>query len=179
MTGRARHEARWTHADATVRGTHRNRGWVMLLVGFAAVVTLATVAYLEFMRFETVSYELRQCDRPLSESSSWAEVEAAGCAPVTLSDAADLVVLEAATRSAPDRVDGSTWVFEEVPVNSPAHAVELVTPFAGRTAVIAEPTNRVLRDEMSSDASGTRWSGFIGSRGPTEYWLLVTPAQAG
>jgi hypothetical protein len=178
MTGRARHEARWTHAEATVRGTHRNRGWV-LLVGFAALVTLSTVAYMEFMRFETVSYELRQCERPLSESSSWADVEAAGCEPVTLTDAADLVVVEAATRSAPDRVDGSTWVFDEVPVNSPAHAVELVTPVAGQSVVIAEPTNRVVRDEMSTDASGTRWTGFIGSRGPTEYWLLVTPAQAG
>lgn len=178
MTSRARHEARWTHAEATVRGTHRNRGWV-LLVGFAALVTLSTVAYMEFMRFETVSYELRQCERPLSATSSWADVEAAGCEPVTVTDDAGLTVVESATRSSPDRVEGSTWFFDEVPVNWPAHSLELVTPVAGESGVIAEPTNQVVRGELSRDTSGTRWTGFIGSRGPTEYWLLVTPAQAG
>lgn len=175
MSTRARHEARWSHADATVRGRgQRNRGWVLLL-GFAVIVMLATVAYLEFMRFETVTYELRQCEQPLTESSSWADVEAAGCEPLAVTGAADLLQIESSTRNAPDRVEGSTWVFDGVAVNSPAHAIELVSPVDAQSGVIAEPTNQVVRSELSPDASGTRWSGFIGSRGPTEYWLLLTP----
>lgn len=175
MGARARHEARWTHADATVRGrAQRNRGWV-LLVGFAAIVMLATVAYLEFMRFETVTYQLRQCEQPLTEDSSWADVEAAGCEPLAITGDANLLQIEASSRNAPDRVEGSTWTFDEVPVNSPAHAIEMVSPIAARSGVIAEPTNEVVRSTLSPDTSGTRWSGFIGSRGPTTYWLLLTP----
>lgn len=175
MSARARHEARWTHEHATVRGRRQgNRGWV-LIIAFAAVALMATVAYLEFMRFETVRYELRQCAQPLTEESSWAEVEAAGCEPLPLTGQASLTRVEGSSHHEPDSIEGSAWIFEGVPVNSPAHAIELVSPVAAEQGIIAEPTNETVRSELSPDTSGLRWSGFIGSRGPQEYWLLLTP----
>lgn len=175
MSTRARHEARWTHSESTVRGRGpRNRGWVLLLC-FAAILLIATVAYMQLMRFETVTYELRQCEQPLTDSSSWADVEAAGCQPLAVTGSAGLLQIESSSRNAPDRVEGSTWVFDAVAVNSPAHAIELTSPVPAQSGVIAEPTNKVVRSRLSPDASGTLWTGFIGSRGPTTYWLLLTP----
>lgn len=175
MSARARHEARWTHESSTVRGNRRrNRGWVVLLC-FAVIVVLATVAYREFMRFETVSYELRRCEQALTEDSSWADVQAAGCEPVAIASDDSLLLQEESALKSPDRTDGSTWLFDEVPVNSPAHSFQLQTSFEARSGVVVEPTNQRIRTELSSDASGTRWTAFIGSRGPTEYWILLTP----
>lgn len=175
MSTRARHEARWTHKDSTVSGRRQgNRGWVIIL-GFLAIALAATVAYMEYMRFETVSYELRQCAEPLTEDSTWADVQAAACEPLSLTDGASLTLIEGSSRQQPDSAQGSTWVIDGVAVNSPAHAIEIVSPVVAESGVIAEPTNQVVRSTLSKDASGTRWTGFIGSRGPTEYWLLLTP----
>lgn len=172
---RARHEAAWTHSAATVRGRRNaNRGWVIGL-GFLAIILVSSVVYTRYLGVSTVTYELRQCREPLTEMSSWAQVEAAGCEPLAATGDASVRVMEESSTLEADAVEGATWTFDDVPVNSPAHAVKVVTPLAGRTAVVAEPTNRRVRTELTSDAAGTRWTGHIGSRGPTEYWILLTP----
>lgn len=170
----AAHEARWTHPDAGTRKRQRNRGWVIAL-GFLALVLTTTLVYREYLAVSTVTYEMRECREPLTESSSWADVEAAGCVPLTAAGDGSIIVMEeGATREAKS-VEGATWTFEGVPVNSPAHGLRLRTPLAAQTAVVAEPTNQRVRTELSGDVAGTQWSGHIGSRGPTEYWILLTP----
>lgn len=174
MSLRARHEAHWTHDDALVKGRRQgNRGWV-LLIAFALVFGLATTAYLTLMRFETVSYQLRTCTEPLTKDSTWVEVRRADCEPVDASGA-ELELFEESDRRSPDRIEGSTYFFDEVPVNWPVPGISLRTTDPMRSIVLAEPTTQTIRRELSSDASDTRWSANVGSRGPVEYWILVTP----
>lgn len=146
----------------------------MLIPLVALIAVAATTAYIRFMGFETVSYELRQCEQPLTAESSWDEVQAAGCDPA---DAAGTRVelYHEGVYVEPDSVSEATYTFEGWPVNSPSHAIGVWTTDSARSIVVAEPTNEAVRDQLSSDSAGTTWSGFVGARGPTTYWVLLTP----
>ena len=86
-----------------------------------------------------------------------------------------VAVYEGTSRHEPSSVDGARYAFSDFPVNTPAHSVEISgTPALG-TVLIADPAGRQVRREMAGSASGTEWTGFVGSRGPTEYWLLLSP----
>lgn len=171
---RARHEAKWSHEEARVKGRRQSNRWWIMLLGFALIVVLAALGYTRFWNFETVSYELRQCTQPLTAESSWAEVQDAACDPVPAGSNQLAVTIEREVAE-PDTVEGSTYFFEMMPVNSPAPALRAELERPARTVVVAEPENEQIRRAMSGDASGTRWSASIGSRGPTAYWVLVTP----
>lgn len=176
MSTRSRHEARWTHKAATVTGRKaHNRPWVLLVL-VAAIAVLATVGYVRFMGFTTVTYEFRQCQAPLDEQSDWSTVQAAACDPAPL-DGAEIVLMRSSEAVAATRVDGSSLVWERWPLNSPEHSIEIELPGPARSVVIAEPEAERIRTELTKDASGTRWGGHIGGRGPTTYWILVTPGQ--
>lgn len=146
----------------------------MLIPLAAVIVVAATLGYVRFMGFETISYELRHCQETLSGDADWEQVQAAACDPQDAATTTVELVHEGGVEP-PDSTSGSVYTFEDWPVNSPSHSISVTTSEVVRTVIVVEPTNEVVRDELTSDATGTRWSGFIGSRGPTEYWVLVTP----
>lgn len=172
---RARHEAAWTHADATVRGSvGRNRGWVMLAVGFALVAIVSTFAYNRLMNFQDVTFELRSCQEPLTGESTWSQVQAAACDPVAI-DSQVLTRWSEGHQTPADRAVGSSWTFTSVPVNTVVNAVELELAEPARSVVVAEPSREDVRVALTPDAAGTTWSGHIGDRAATTMWVLVTP----
>ena len=160
-----------------VHGTYQNRLWVPVVI--AAVIGVLVFGYYQrFMAFDTVSYELRHCSEPLTADSTWQEVEAAECEPV---DAAGttFVLFEERSQHDPSAVTGSVFTFEDFPVNSVAHSPQLILTEPAETVVVAEPTNEQLRRPMRrTSVDGLRWSGYTGARGPTEYWILVTPTTS-
>lgn len=171
---RARHEGRWTHEEATVRGrTQGNRPWILLLC-VALIVGLSALGYSRYMNFQTVSYELRECSQPLSAESTWEQVQQAGCRPVDpVGTRLSAVVQQEALT--PDAVEGSTFVFDEVAQHTQEHALRADLDRPARTVVVAEPEEQTIRRQMNGDRAGTTWTGHIGSRGPLYYWVLVTP----
>ena len=174
MSTRSRHEARWTHETSTVTGRkNKNRAWVLLVLA-AVVIGLATLGYVRFMGFAPVSYELRECAEPLTEEASWAQVQAAACDPAA-DVGATVTLMRGSEAVAPDTVEDATLTWESWPVNSPEHAIEVDLDEPAQSVVIAEPDTERLRTALSPDASDTRWGGFIGGRGPTTYWVLITP----
>lgn len=171
---RARHEASWTDAEATVKGSpQRNRPWVLIL-GVALIVGLASLGYSRFWNMQTVSYELRECVQPLTDESTWEQVQAAACDPVE-PGRTRLFVTNEGEQIAPATVEGSTFSFDMIPVHSPAPGLRAELDRPAQSVVIAEPENQQIRRQMNGDAAGTGWSANIGSRGPLHYWVLVTP----
>ncbi|WP_131105835.1 hypothetical protein [Ornithinimicrobium sufpigmenti] len=171
---RARHEASWTHAEATVKGsTQGNRPWVLILC-VALIVGLATLGYSRFWNLQTVSYELRECAQPLTDESTWEQVQAAGCDPVDPGQT-KLWVTNEGEQIEPATVEGSTFSFDMIPIHSPAPGLRVELDGAAQSIVIAEPENQKIRRQMNGDRAGTSWSANIGSRGPLHYWVLVTP----
>jgi hypothetical protein len=158
-----------------VHGRKQSQPWVVV-VFVIVIAALVVVGYQRFMAFETIRYELRTCERSVVADASWAAVEASGCRPLG-AVTGEVVVYEGTSRHDPDSIDGATFVFDRFPVNSTAHSVELTGIEPAESVLIAEPTNERIRRAMSGNASGTTWTGFIGDRGPTEYWLLVTPVD--
>lgn len=174
-TMRARHEGRWTHDEATVKGSRsRNRWWIMLAPA-ALIVILAAVGYTRFWNFQTVHYGLRQCNQPLSLESTWAEVQAAACDPIDPAGVQLTIRNEGQEVIEPSAVEGSTLSFDDIPVNSPAPAIRIELDRPAGAIVLAEPDHERIRRELNGDASGTSWSANVGSRGPTDYWVLITP----
>lgn len=175
MTTRARHEAKWTHEDATVKGkfTH-NRGWWMLVVAFAAVALVSTFAYGRLMNFQDVTFELRHCQQPLTADSTWAEVQAAGCDPAPV-DGAAATHWNQGSATSPDTTGETSWTFERLPVNTVVNAIEFDLPEPAVTVVVAEPDKQTVRRALTSDVSDTTWTGMIGDRASTTMWVLVTP----
>ncbi|MFK5647295.1 hypothetical protein ACI3ET_12310 [Ornithinimicrobium sp. LYQ121] len=172
---RARHEASWTDEDAVVKGrVGRNRAWVLLAL-FAALAVLSTVTFNRFMNFQDVTYQLRSCTAPLTQESTWDEVQAAACDPVPAAGA-ELTLWAASHERPADATTGDSWTFEDVPVNTAQTSMEIRLPQAARSVVLAEPDNEVVRRELRPDASDRRWTANVGGRGPTTYWVLVTPA---
>lgn len=176
MAQRSRHEARWTHEQATVKGRgHGNRGWWALALGFAVIVVATTLAFNRYMNFQDVTFELRHCDASLTAESTWREVQAAACDPATI-EGDELTMWHGGAQSSPDATGEMSWTFEDVPVNTVLNAMEITTSGPAESVVLAEPDNEHIRRALTSDTEGTRWSANIGGRGPTTYWVLVTPA---
>ena len=172
---RARHEAAWTHQDATVRGSAgRNRGWVMLAVGFAVIALLSIFAYNRLMNFQTVTFELQRCQAPLGEAATWADVRAAGCEPAPI-DGDVLTMWHGGDQSGADDETESAWIFEGVPVNTVVNSMQIDTAAPARSVVLVEPDKERVRTVLTSDSVGTRWSGYVGDRAATTLWVLVTP----
>jgi hypothetical protein len=156
-----------------VNGRTRSRPWVIVLI-VAAIAAVVVLAYQRFMAFDTVTYELRACATPVSPQSSWSDIEAAGCEPVS-DDSVSVVVYEGTSRHEPSSVAGARYSFGDFPVNTTAHSVEVNGTDPMGTVLIVEPTNERIRREMAGNADGTAWTGFVGARGPTEYRILMSP----
>ncbi|WP_151525597.1 hypothetical protein [Serinicoccus kebangsaanensis] len=175
MSTRSRHEARWTDERSTASGRlPRNKWWTLPLLVALALVALYG-GYRVYMGIDTVTYEVRECQQPLAEGASWAEVQAAACDAVP-ADSLTMALMRGEERVEPDEVAGPLLTWDAWAVNSPEHSVQLVVDEPAETIVIAEPDNERVRVSLTSDTSGTRWGGFIGGRGPTSYWVLITPA---
>lgn len=171
---RARHEGRWTHEEATVRGrTQVNRPWILILC-VVLVVGLSALGYSRYNNFQTVSYELRECSQPLTAESTWEQVQQAGCRPVDPAGSQLVVFIEREIVQ-PGTVEGSTFSFDKIPLHSPAPGLRAELTRPARTVVVAEPENEQIRRQMRSDSTEQNWSANIGSRGPLHYWVLVTP----
>ena len=175
MATRSRHEARWTSPEASVKDRRGNQGWVMLVVGFAVIAVISTLAFNRYMNFQDVTFELRRCQAPLSEEASWQDVQAAACdvAPI---QGDELTMWHEGSQTPADATSESAWTFEDVPINSVVNAMEINTSQPAESVLLVEPDNQRVRRALTSDSARTRWSGHIGDRGPTTYWVLVTPA---
>ena len=75
--------------------------------------------------------------------------------------------------------EGPTWWFEDVQIDTVANAVQVDLADPARSVVLFDHEDGSVRTALTPDASDTRWTRTVGTRGPTSYWLLVTPAQAG
>lgn len=178
MATRHRSEAVWTAPEAVVKGRARqNRPWVLaaLIIALVAVVVLT---WSRTMGISDVTYELRTCAEPLDAGSSWAEVQAAGCVPAPTAGTRVTLWAEGDQQDA-DVVDDTTWTFQDVPVNTAATAIEVDLSDPATSVVLVEPGNEQVRRALTKDAPGLSWTANVGARGPTAYWLLVTPASAG
>jgi hypothetical protein len=176
MTTRNRFEAAWTHPESSVKGrVRRNRAWVLAAL-FAIVAVVTTLAWGRMMNISDVTYELRVCQEPLDADSGWAQVEAAGCTTAS-AEGTHVTLWAEGSQEEPDATTGTSWTFEDVPVNSPATAIQVDLGSPARSVVLAEPTNERVRRELSGDAAGQRWTANVGSRGPVTYWVLVTRAE--
>lgn len=174
MMARARHEGQWTHEESIVKGSsQKNRAWVLILL-VAAVIGLAVLGYTRFWNLQTVTYELRSCAQPLTEESTWAEVQAAACDPMD-PGGVELVVSNEAEMVEPSEVDGSTFTFESMPINSPAPGLRMELEGPARTVVVADPDNERIHGAANGASSATSWSAYIGAGGPQHYWVLITP----
>ena len=179
MTIRHRNEAAWTHEDALVRGhPRRDRAWVLIVLAVLGVVVI-TLSWSRMMGISDVTYEYRVCREPLTQESTWSQVQAASCDVAPLGDAR-LTLWAQGDQQEPDVTAASSWTFEDVPVNTSATAVELDVSDPATSVVLAEPTNQQVRRALTSDTTRTTWSANVGARGPVTYWVLVTPtSQAG
>lgn len=158
-----------------VHGQDRNSPWIMLAI-VVLIVVAVVLAYMRFMGFGTVTYEVRECRSPLTAESTWAQIEAADCRAIDVgTDGATLVLYEGTSRTEAASVDGGTFTFEGFPINTPAHAFELRGVRPAGTGLLVDPKDQSVRREVRSNASGTNWNGFTGGRGPTHYWILLTP----
>lgn len=174
---RARHEAGWTDDRATVKGqVGRNRGWVMLAVGFVLIAFLSIFAYNRLMNFQPVTFELRHCQAPIEQGATWADVQAAGCDPATI-DGDVVTMWSGSYQQAADSVSESSWTFDDVPVNTVVNALQVDTGAPAESVVLVEPDKESIRVVLSPDASRTKWTGHIGDRASTTMWVLVTPAE--
>lgn len=171
MEARSRDTSEWI-----VYGRKQSQPW-LIVVFVVAVGVLVVLAYQRFMAFDTVTYELRACRGSLTADSSWSQVESADCRPGSFGDV-EVVVYEGTSRHEPAAVDGAAYSFDGFPLNSTAHSVEIDGLPSADGVLIAEPTTERIRRAMSGNAAGTAWSGFVGDRGPTLYWLLVTGGAA-
>lgn len=164
-------------AQWIVHGQHRNNPWIMIIIT-VLIVAAIVVAYLQIMAFRTVTYEVRQCESPLTAQSTWAQIEAAGCESIDANaDGTTLVLFEGSSPKEAESVQGGLFTFEGFPINTPAHSFELRGVEPADTGLLVDPKSQTVRREMRSDASGSSWSGFTGGRGPTEYWILLSPSS--
>lgn len=165
---RSRDQKEWI-----VHGRKHGQPWVipvvLILMGVLVVMT-----YQRFMAFDSVTYELRQCQTPLTAESTWAQVQAANCEPLDTAGAT-FAIYEGASRHDPDVTEAHEFLFDSFPINSVEHSVDLRIPVAAASVVVGEPDNEQVRRALSPDAAGKHWTGYTGDRGPTHYWLLVTP----
>lgn len=176
MAKRARHEARWTAEEAVVKGkVARNRFWVILLL-FALIMALSAWAFGRRMNFQELEVQLRACAQPLEETATMAEVEAAGCEPTEVSTARLRLWHQSSPRD-PVSAEGSVWRFQDVPIDTVANSVQLDLEQPARSVVMVDHDEGSVREQLTPDASDTRWTGVVGSRGSTSYWLLVTPME--
>lgn len=158
-----------------VHGQRRNSPWIMLIIT-ALIVAAIVFAYLRVMAFRTVTYEVLECQSPLTAQSTWAQVEAAGCESIDANgEDVTLVLFEGSSAKEAESVQGGTFTFEGFPINTPAHSFELRGVQPADSGLLVDPEAQSVRREMRSDASGSTWSGFTGGRGPTEYWILLSP----
>lgn len=176
MSTRSRHEARWTDERSTVTGRGPRSKWWVLPILAAALPLTFYASWRVYNDIDTVTYEVRECTEPLTEDASWADVTAAGCEPVP-AEAMSMVLMRGEEPVEPDRTEGSLLSWDEWAVNSPEHSVQLVLDDPAETIVIAEPTNEQVRTALTGDSADVRWGGFIGGRGPKEYWVLITPTR--
>ncbi|GGK78043.1 hypothetical protein [Ornithinimicrobium pekingense] len=175
MAQRARHEAKWTHSEAIVRGRPGgNRGWWTLGLLFAVVAVVATVAYNRYWDVQDVTFELRRCEAPLTADSTWQEVQAAACDPATI-EGDEVTMWHEGTQTQADSTTGSSWTFEDIRINTVINAMEMRTGTPAESVVLAEPENETIRRALTTDSERVRWSANVGSQGPTTYWVLVTP----
>ena len=171
---RARHEAGWTHEQATVKGRRGRSGWLMLAVGFTLVAALSIYGYNRLMDFRPIVFELYTCQTALDEGSTWADVQAAGCSKGS-TDQAVLTMWHGGDQSTADTVAGSSWTFEDVPNKTVLNAMQLDTSDPASSVLLVEPDKEAIRTVLTSDSAGVRWSGHIGYRPSTTMWVLVTP----
>lgn len=164
-----------TKPEWIVHGHQPRRPWVMLVI-VGLIIAAVVIAYLRFMNFQTVTYELRACTAPLTVDSTWSQIEAAGCEPIDASDVT-MVVFEERSRHDPDQIEGGAFSFEGFPMNNPAHSFEITGTPPHDAGFLVDPEGQQIRRQISSNAAGTDWSGYTGDRGPTTYWVLFTPEQ--
>ena len=170
---RNRTEASWTHERATVKGRRRDKWWVLLAL-IVALVVVVTLTWNRMMGVGDVTFELRHCAQPLAKDSSWEEVQAAACDPAPI-EGTTLNVLLGLDPQEPVSTTETTWTFENIAVNSPENGLAVRTDEPVQSVVLAEPESQQIRRALTSDASDQRWNANIGGRGPTSYWVLVTP----
>lgn len=158
-----------------VQDSHKNNPWAMVVI-VVVIAVLVIVTYQRFMAFDTITYQVQACEQPLSDTSSWIDVEAAGCVP-TSTAGMSFAIFEGGSRHQPDSVTDDSFVFDSYPVNSILHTTEFTSGEPAETIAIVDPVNEEIRTIMRGDRSGLDWSAYVGSRGPTEYWILITPRR--
>lgn len=152
----------------------RGRAWVVLGLLVAGLIAVGLV-WSAGRGPTPATFELRSCDGGLPEGPTWEDIEAAGCAPTSI-DGAHLEVRSNGEVLAPDSTAATSWAFEALPSRTIFTGMSVELPSGAGSVVLASPETRSLRP-LRPDSAGTAttWTGHIGTRSATQYWILVAP----
>lgn len=172
---RNRTEAHWTSEESIVKGNKRRNAWWAIPLALIASIAVIYYAYSRAVGLADVTYEVRQCQETLDADSTWEQVQAAACDPVSTEGMTMRLHDDKSSVMDANEVTEHTFVFEDVPVNTAATGMSLEIERPAASVVLAEPENETIRRELTSNAQKTLWSANVGGRGPTTYWVLITP----
>ena len=173
------HEATWTDPDEKAGRRRFRWGWLWLLLIPLGLIFFSVGRANNYWQYDDFTVVTFSCPEPLSEDASWADMEAAGCAPNVI-PGIDVRLLEAGRPSGEVITNGATWEFHgmQSAFSTLAINVYLEEP-AGRVFIVdaAASPPRVHREMTNSDEARTVFARNLGEIETLDFYVVVSPAE--
>lgn len=172
------HEATWVDPDGTVKKKRRfGFGWLVLLLIPAALIVFTVARSNDYWQYADVTVTTLQCQQPVDEAPTWADLEAAGCAPAAIG--AQVELTDAGRHPDADPAsDGTTWTFERVPTAFSTLAIDVQLPEPAGRVVIVNPETEpptVVRELSANDTASRMFAGPVGRQETSSLQVVVAP----
>lgn len=173
----ARHEGKWVDTPGEQPRKRFQWGWLVLLVIPALIVFYFVADHNNYWNHQDVTVTTMSCQEPLVGEPTWADMEAAGCAPAAIG--VEMRLLDGGQEVTSPRADGATWTFPGAPTAFSTISTDVVlSESVDRLFIVnADADPPEVGREMNADASGTRFSSNIGERNVTSYYFVASPAE--
>lgn len=173
----ARHEAKWVDDPGAPPRKKFPWGWLVLLIIPVLIVGYFVAEHNDYWSYADVSVTTLACDEPLRDNPTWDDMTEAGCAPAAIGD--QVRIFEGGNALSEPEKDGAEWAFPGLPTAFSTLSIEgmLSESFDRAFLVNADADPPEVGRELSSDASGTHFTGAIGQRGITNYYIVAAPAE--
>lgn len=176
---KAWHEATWVGPEGEAPRRRFRAGWLWMLIIPAALIIFSVARYNGYWQYTEMSVTTLQCEQPLADAEpTWAQMEAAACAPAAIG--ADVVILDGGqvADSSPN-TDGTTWTFEGVASSFSTLGINVtLADSAGRVHTVnAETQPPEVLNEMNGDAQGRIFSQQLLQGDSTTFYVVVSPAR--